>query len=650
MAQAWADVDAKMGKASTMLRNFLDEELSEAHVGISSGIRAHLEGFRGFLLSFYNGKFGYYPPQAFNAAVCRTMADDFAQLYALLKDEAFTCDGMMPSTAAGGICALQLVQSLDARLGHEPLQHPLPLLPQPEPRSPVRRASWLGWRASKSDTRLVEHAAMVKASNWRDDVFQNDLVRAYRRFEESLAAAPGKGDRQDRVPPAYARKVRWILIYAIHQTLRHVMRRPPGVKDDESAPYLLTAPVADLPPWTEPDEAYETDAAAAEEDLSLATQGSSPMQSPKGRIEIKPDIDYFALTQRESVSERRQSTCSVVVPQETRVVERFSSIGCILGSGSPFRRPARGLRPAKAPMAPLASSPCKPLYHEIVVHGYGNGTNDVSFDGVAMTRLDTSVKWARRSDSTASQGCSSVSSALASTASPVDSVATSVTTLGSPTPPNEPCAETTRRGSQQEASKTPAAAISTAQSNPPKRRPLSTAFEGFSYAKGIGQLVEQERRSMLAGASGLTRRHSTHAADPRRQGSLGSQAWPTNLPKHRRGAVRAGHGLVRLVGDAGVPGRHDGRRGRQGRRLAGVGAVRRPGRAHRDVLKSDERPHTRRLGGVEGCLATGQSFAAWSSPFFVHFYPSHAFDTRSPLTGRNGSGPRWQFDARAPPP
>lgn len=520
IAQARADMDASMDRTSAMLGNFLDEELSEAYVGISSGIRAHLERFRGFLVSFYSAKFGYYPPRAFDATVYRTMAVDFALLYRLLKDEAFTCDEMMPSAAAGGICALQLVQSVDARLGHEPLQHPLPLLPRPEQKAPTKRVSWLGRRPSKADTRQLEHAAMVRASNWREDVFQNDLVRAYRRFEESLVMSPCKSDKQDRVSMADARKVRWILIYAVHQTLRHVNRQPPGVSEDASAPYLLTAPIDHLPSWTECDDNDETDTAT--EDISIVTWGSTLMESPKGRIEIKPDIDYFALTHKEPCSQKRESTSPVVFQPETPVLKRSSSVNRILGSGSPFRRSVRKLRQAKAPAPPPASaSPCKSLYHEIVVHGYGNGTNDVSLDGVKMARLDTSVKWATRSDSTASQACSRASSALASTASPVESAATSITTF------SEACPEPTRRWSQQEAV---SPANSVAKSNSLKRRPISTALEGFSYAKCLGQFVEQESRSMLAGASGITRRHTTTASDPKRPGSLVSQARPTNLP------------------------------------------------------------------------------------------------------------------------
>lgn len=492
-----------MDTTSAMLGNFLDEALSEANVGISPAIRAHLDRFRAFLLAFYSARLGHYPPPP-DSTVYRAMGDDFALLYDLLKDETFTSDEMMPSVAAGGICALQLVQSLDARLGFEPLRHALLLLPQPEPKA--KRVSWLA-RRGKSDTRHLEHAAMVRASNWREDVFQNDLVYAYRRFEENLVMSPSKADKQLRVSLADARKVRWILIYAVHQTLRHVNTRPPGV-DDREAPYFLAAPIDSLPSWTQPDE-EQIDTAT--EDMPFVTWDSTPAESPKGRIEIKPDIDYFALTHRESCSERRQSTGSV---RETLSMQRSGSVNRLLGSGSPLRSMARKLRQAKPP---TPASPCQPLYHEIVVHGYGNGTNDVGLDAVR-------VKWASRSDSTASQACSSASSALTSATSPVESVATAMTTPGSSPSPGPEASTEAKRWSQQEAVSSPPAspAGSVAHSSYVKKRSKSTAFEGFNYARCLGQFVEQESRMR----AGISRRHTT-ASDPRRQGSLVSQAWPT---------------------------------------------------------------------------------------------------------------------------
>ena len=143
-------MSARLDRTCAALRNFLDEELSEAHAGVPSGVRAHLESFRSFLLSFYSAKFGYYPPRSFDEELFRTMGDDFAALYALLED-----DGsfeFMPSAAAGGICTLQMVQAFDKRNGLAPLEHPLPLLPRLERQGGMRRIAWLPRGAKKRPT------------------------------------------------------------------------------------------------------------------------------------------------------------------------------------------------------------------------------------------------------------------------------------------------------------------------------------------------------------------------------------------------------------------------------------------------------------------------------------------------------------------
>src|SRR5262245_31720697 len=106
---ARSDLDSRLCQASDMLKNFLDDELSDAHLGIPAGTRAHLERFRTFLMSFYSTQQGYYPPQSFDSDMYRSMREDFESLYELLVDNGCTSD-VMPSVAVGGICTIQLVQ------------------------------------------------------------------------------------------------------------------------------------------------------------------------------------------------------------------------------------------------------------------------------------------------------------------------------------------------------------------------------------------------------------------------------------------------------------------------------------------------------------------------------------------------------------
>ncbi len=540
--QKRAELDARLERTATMLTNFLDKELSEAHIGIPLGARMHLDRFRSFLLSFYSAKFGYYPPRRFDAATLRVLAEDFAALHALLEDDGYTAGpfDLMPSSAVGGICTLQLIQALDARNHFDPLQHPLPLLPQVDAQSSTRRIPWFPRSKSKADQRQVEHAALVRASHWREDLFRNDLVRAYRGFEEATVVAPSRADRHERVSLLDARKVRWILIYAVHQTLRQVTNPEAGVPDEKGAQYLLSASLDDVLPWREHQDIEKL--ARRQTDLALGQRGNEGPQrdDSTGVMEIKPDIDYFALTHKTPPPPppSRSRRLSLTGPSSTDV-SRSNSFKRALSRSSTLRRSVRRLKQATSSAVPTPPATAiglsKPAYHEIVVHGYGNGTNNVSFDTpppsepLPIRRLHTSVGVTSRSGSTASASHSDSSTSSTGQAmtvgSPAETLASSITI---PSPTIAPVADTdpscdpvgakpSRRWSQHGGSARPRLA----KSNSLKRRPMSAAIEGYNYAKSLGHFVEQEGRNMLSrsGSSsgsraGLSRRHSLMGGGP----------------------------------------------------------------------------------------------------------------------------------------
>lgn len=374
-----------------MLKTFLDEELSEAHLSVAAGARAHLERFRSFLLSFYTTKLGYYPPTTadpdnslFDPAILRIMRDDFEALYDLLVDDQSTKSYTMPPNAHGGICTIQLVQSFDLQHDYETLTHPLPLIPDTNGHS-SRRKSWLHGRVClRSDRRVTAHAALVNASNLiKPGVAQNDLVRAYRRFEEESIMSPNKADKLEKVSLVDARKVRWILIYATYQVLRNATDLAPELEDEEihEAHYSLSAVTEGLPPWDTPRELghmikRQTQYVTGPLDWTVYADEDAQGRED-GKIEIKPDIDYFALTQRDrpqtqnGYRERRAS-----MPSRP---SRSNSFSQALSRSSTFRRSiAMFVSPSSTP--PQSIAPSRPTYHEIVVHGYGNGTNDVSLE------------------------------------------------------------------------------------------------------------------------------------------------------------------------------------------------------------------------------------------------------------------------------
>ncbi|PHH80745.1 hypothetical protein CDD82_1536 [Ophiocordyceps australis] len=455
LSQARQHLNSRMAKVAAMLANFADDELSETHLGIPAGVRAHLERFRSFLLTFYSSKLGYYPPRVFDAAILRSLAHDFAALYRLLQDQAYQSVHSIPHAAVGGICTLQLVQALDARHAFDPLPHPLPLLPLLDP--PSRRLSWLP--RDRHHSHQVQHAALVKASNWDEAAFGNPLVRAYRRYEGDLVLAPAKTDKTERASLADARKVRWILVYALHQALRHVGGGAPEVRDEPAAPYLLTAPVGRALPWSE-DERPDSP--------SRHSQSSD-------RIEIVPDIDYFALTHRQRGDSLGSTLSEQMQPQALRSssIRRSNSISHVLGRNSTLRRSLLVL-PSASPSDDLDS----------------------------RIPLDASP----RSASTAL--ASSIITSPSPTSPALEALAPPpVYSLeASPKPPRR---ESLPLISKFNPSFNKASLTRTASMT---RRPISSALEGYSYAITEGRNLIRRHSSVAASDIALRRRSSNSPA------------------------------------------------------------------------------------------------------------------------------------------
>lgn len=419
------DLDNRLSRAGAMLGDLLETELSEAHLGLSSGARAHLDRFRGYIHGFYTTKFGYFPPQpaeagrstVFKPDLYYTLRADFEALYEYLVDERFTTDSNSPFEAQGGLCTLQSVQSFDSRNRFSPLDHPLPLLPE-TPRSKESRRMSMPWQLVmvkagdgklRPDQRLVVHAALMKATNHsKVHLMENRLVLAYRQFEESSVLTPHKSDRA--VSQVDARKVRWLFVYAMHQVLRSCADVPTEVKFTERVDYHLGVSTKGLPPWEARDQSVTYPSlrsvsenvvvSKAKPPLAFAARGRSisaiplatsfvlpPVKTPllnTSSTEIQPDIDYFALTHRdESPSSgrgQRGDPTTPVAPSRSRSRSLTRAMS-LRRSLSMFRTPpsqqpkTTGQEPSTPTRRPSSRNS---MYHEIVVHGYGNGTNGVT--------------------------------------------------------------------------------------------------------------------------------------------------------------------------------------------------------------------------------------------------------------------------------
>jgi len=376
-------MDMRLDHAAKMLGSFLSEDLSDAYLGLSTGARAHLEKFRSFLLSYYVAKLGYYPPKssdgiaAFPKNIYGQMCSEFQKLYDFLVDSEFISSESSPTSQQGGICVLQSVQAFDSQHKYTSLPNPLPLLPKVEDAASTGKAAFgrrLSWHPKsdkmKPDPRLVTYSSLSKATNRKDQVLYDcSLVRAYKGFEKDCIFNPSKADKSEKLSHTDARKVRWILIYSVLQTLISVTRVPDEVRDIHNVPYNLCVLTAGCPSWkgSSPYETLlRTQTEQTKEDLAITQAKPEPMAQivplTDKPLEIKPDVDYFALTHRPQQS--RENSTSTIGTLGTMVSRRGTIRKALstLGNMPELRHP----------------TPKRPIYHEILVHGYGNGTNTVS--------------------------------------------------------------------------------------------------------------------------------------------------------------------------------------------------------------------------------------------------------------------------------
>ncbi|RYP03894.1 hypothetical protein DL764_004810 [Monosporascus ibericus] len=373
-----------------MIASFLQEELSEAHLGLCEGARAHLERFRTLLRRFYAAKLGCYPPPSidspatvFEEDVFQAMRAGFEALYEYLVDKNLDISQGTPFKATGGICTLQIIYSFDSRHKFPTLSRFLPLLPEVEING-QRRMTLLTKHFKPSRSQQTKmHTALLKASNQSEPrILANGLVKAYQQFEKDSVYSATKAEKLDNLGPVDARKVRWILIYSMYQALRRATEPPSEVTDAKNAPYNLCLPAARLPPWkgdVRLGSILQNQTRQINRDPSASSSGrnsviSGPPAPPTDLGKVRPDIDYFAVMHPDNAEISGGSKTKNAIKSSGRRISlgqsfsRASTLLALLGC-SDATTAARGKDDA--------ASSGRPLYREIVVHGYGNGANPV---------------------------------------------------------------------------------------------------------------------------------------------------------------------------------------------------------------------------------------------------------------------------------
>ncbi|KAI9737086.1 MAG: hypothetical protein M1834_000676 [Cirrosporium novae-zelandiae] len=342
IGRAHRKMESRLEHAALSLSNFLEDELSGSHLGLRNEDRAHLDHFRSFLHAFYVAKYGYWP-KSLGMSTLRSMYIDFRDLYEYLVDPESTTSIQNNRIAPGGLCVLQNVREFDRRKKFIPLPHPLPLMPRSPFESGPRRSSapmqalnFFGGKQAKLERKYSVLKSLWVATNTNKEVALSNLVREYARFEKDWIM----NEDETKVPAADARKVRWLLIYAVLQTLISATQAPKDVRDTEDVMYPLCCSVPEIPPWE-----------IGGQRISRLNEEQHSNENKPAAIEIKPDLDYVASYSSNSLS-RNTSVKS------KSSLKRTLSLTCSVSKRCSKSKPKK-----------------PPNYCEIVVHGYGNGLN-----------------------------------------------------------------------------------------------------------------------------------------------------------------------------------------------------------------------------------------------------------------------------------
>ncbi|KAF2867823.1 hypothetical protein BDV95DRAFT_162631 [Massariosphaeria phaeospora] len=383
ITRACLEMDIQLGRVTSALGNFLEDDLSPAFLGVPQSLVSHLDRMRTFLHGFYVEKFGYWPPPkgtSYSKALYRSMFFDFKFLYDYLVDLESTTDISSQKPASGGLCVLQNVRTFDERHQFAPLAHPLPLLPENIPlrgrtqSQKTLRTFTLGSKQAKTDHYLTARSSLVAATNFSDDAVTNaPIVKAYMRFERQCALS----HREEKVSMADARKVRWLLIYGTLQYLMSALRAPKEVRDANEPTYPLCCLVTESSPWQIGTKALNSPTISSTNipetiDQFIYESGgdlhNQPTLGPSRVLDIRPD-DCFTHTNLDIATPSTSRPVSVEVPAPLRISSpaRNSSIRS-------FRRlSVSSLSSRRNSVVPKSVS--QP-FCEIIVHGYGNGLNE----------------------------------------------------------------------------------------------------------------------------------------------------------------------------------------------------------------------------------------------------------------------------------
>lgn len=399
ISRARLEVDVRSDRVSRSVANFFENDLSGAFLGLHQAAREHLDRFRSFLQSFYIEQHGFWPPKDFDdedvkKAVYTELYSAFRDLYHHLVDNDSKPEMVDNVSHSGGVCTLQNIQAFDARHSYDALPHPLPMLPVPPATTTSSSTSKLGSLSLGKKRRAQREArdeqamqALIDSSNRDWNIMSCLLVRRYSEFERLSVL-----DDFENVSLVDGRKVRWILIYAVLQTLITVMQAPKQVRNTEGLSYSLCCHTPKTMPWNmDSNSSFDTQSLAS----SRTSEATGPL-TKGNKVELTPDVNYShtnsssgSLSQNPSRSRaERRNSLPVLANTPTTSTRTTTTVSHKTSTASRSSSLRRFLvkRTTSTDEHPLPTMPTlsrrtmavtkSPAFCEIFVQGYGNGLND----------------------------------------------------------------------------------------------------------------------------------------------------------------------------------------------------------------------------------------------------------------------------------
>ncbi|KAF3922610.1 hypothetical protein AA313_de0206971 [Arthrobotrys entomopaga] len=239
--------------------------------------RHAFDRFQKFLVKHYQSRFGSWPPvgEKFGRLLYQQLQRDFNALYDFLVDKDVVWEPSAPSSSSASTSShsktpsaqklvnpykhefraddnslqfTDIILSFDRNNKYPHIPHPYPLVPEAKVSTTIRskkQSNFFGKRNINTDKTIEKEnaLALIQATNL-DALYtspNNSLVAAYQLME--------KTDGTIEIDPHDARKGRWLLIYAVLQTLATITVDAPSLKWTENVDYFLCAPTKGIPSW-----------------------------------------------------------------------------------------------------------------------------------------------------------------------------------------------------------------------------------------------------------------------------------------------------------------------------------------------------------------------------------------------------------------